>query len=64
MAPDATTPQFTFLSQILVTQWQYDVLGGSDTGIFTSTIAEDNGILCSGHLLKIYSSVKESSYKI
>lgn len=58
MAPDATI-QFTSSSQIPVTQWPCNVLGGSDIGTFTSSTAEDNGLLCSSHLLKIYNSVKE-----
>ena len=44
MAPGATTPQLTFQSQITVTQWQCNVLGGSDTGTFTCSRAVGNGI--------------------
>jgi len=64
MAPDATTPQFTFWSQITVTQWQCNVLGGSDTGTFTCSRAVGNGICVvvtfSEHIILLRTSVLQN----
>jgi len=61
MATDVTTPQFTFKSQITVTQWQCNVLGGSDTGNVICSRAAVNGICVvvtfPEHIIRLRTSV-------